>query len=68
MARYNFGSWASGVVIGSLLGVLLGALVLDDVAIGAGMGLFLGLGIVAAGLAIQDGNRSAARQRPTHQH
>jgi hypothetical protein len=72
MARYNLGSWASGVVIGLVLGALLGVLVLDDIAIGAGMGFALGLGFVAAGLAIQDGNRAAARiashQQPTHQH
>jgi galactitol-specific phosphotransferase system IIC component len=67
MARYNLGSWASGVAIGLLLGVLLGALVLHDVAIGAAMGFTLGLGCVAAGLAIQDGNRAAARLS-SHQH
>jgi hypothetical protein len=71
MARYNLGSWTFGITVGLLLGVVLGALVLHDVAIGAGMGLTLGLGFVAAGLAIQDGNRAAARiagQHPTHQH
>jgi hypothetical protein len=69
MARYNVGSWATGIAIGLTLGVLLGVLVLDDIAIGAGMGALLGLGFVAAGLAIQDGNRAAARiNQHQHQH
>jgi hypothetical protein len=38
---------------------VLGLLVLHDIAIGAGMGVTLGAGFAAAGLAIQDGNRSA---------
>jgi len=43
-----------------VLGVLLGLLVLHDVAIGAGMGVVLGAGFAAAGLAIQDGRRTTS--------
>ena len=59
MGRYHLGSWSLGIAVGLLLGVVLGLLVLHDIAIGAGMGATLGTGFAAAGLAIQDGNRSA---------
>ena len=59
MGRYHVGSWSLGIAVGLVLGVVLGLLVLHDVAIGAGMGVTLGTGFAAAGLAIQDGNRSA---------
>ena len=67
MTRFNLGSWGAGIGVGLLLGVLFGLTVLHDVAIGAGIGVLLGGGFVAAGLAIQDGNRAAARLA-TRQH
>jgi hypothetical protein len=67
MTRFNLGSWGAGIGVGLLLGVLFGITVLHDVAIGAGIGALLGAGFVAAGLAIQDGNRAAARLA-TRQH
>lgn len=60
MARYNLASWSVGIGVGLVLGVLLGLLVLHDVAIGAGMGVVLGAGFAAAGLAIQDGRRTTS--------
>ena len=67
MTRFNLGSWGAGIGVGLLLGVLFGLTVLHNVAIGAGIGVLLGAGFVAAGLAIQDGNRAAARLA-TRQH
>ena len=67
MTRHNLGTWGAGIGVGLLLGVLFGLSVLHDVAIGSGMGALLGAGFVAAGLAIQDGNRAAARLA-TRQH
>jgi hypothetical protein len=60
MGRHHLGSWSLGIAVGLVLGVVLGLLVLHDVAIGAGMGVTLGAGFAAAGLAIQDGNRSTS--------
>jgi hypothetical protein len=60
MGRYHLGSWGIGIGVGLLLGVLLGLLVLDNVMIGAGMGVVLGAGFAAAGLAIQDGRRTTS--------
>jgi hypothetical protein len=59
MRNYHLARWGVGLMIGLLIGVVLGQFALHDVVSGGGIGALLGVAVVAAGMAVQDGNRHA---------